>query len=514
MATKFVKVSLSREVQDSFLTYSLAIFNRALPDCVDGLKTAQRRIILGLRDLNLRYDLPYKKVSRLEGHVLGAYHPQGGCASTAINMGQADAMRYTLTDIHGNVGGSIQTGAVIGQCISEDPPAAARYLEVRSTELCHKLYIDEINSDLGEWRSNYDGSSKELVRVVPALPALLLNGAQGIASGYACYHVPYHLTDVVNCTIAYIKNKSISKAALRGKMAGPPDLAQGGIVAKDAGLVSAIDTGSGPVKVKGTWRVDKGVSYGKRSKRDCITVTSLPYGSSERFLERVKVLVDEGKLDDIQDVQDHSSSTEGVCVQIVLKPGANQDVIIKTLLLHTNLSHVHNVNATAMVKGMPKVLGLKEIIENWYSDRVIFVRSKLSLEQNRLDRSLERLSGIEKVLNNVGILVEILRKSKTRDSAVKSIKKQWSLTDFQASEVLKTPLSKIIRTEIAEIKDEICQILVRRTEIQSILASSEALDSLLVEQITEFKAFSSPRRAKYAQEEVKTSLKTKKLIKK
>ena len=140
-----VPVLISQELQSSYLTYSVAIFNRALPSVVDGLKSAQRRIILGLKDLNLRPDGQYKKVSRLEGHVLGSYHPQGGCAGTAINMGQATAFRYLLTAIHGNVGGSIQSGPNVGQSISEDSPAAARYLEVKSTALTQQVMVDEID---------------------------------------------------------------------------------------------------------------------------------------------------------------------------------------------------------------------------------------------------------------------------------------------------------------------------------------------------------------------------------
>lgn len=221
-AERIINISLTQEVSNSYLSYSLAIFNRSLPDCIDGLKLAQRRVILGLKDLGLRSEGSYKKVSRLEGHVLGSYHPQGGCANTAINMGQADAFRYLLTDIHGNVGGSIQNGHAVGQSLSEDPPAAARYLEVRGTSLVESMFISQINRNYGEWRDNYDGSTKELARIVPPLPALLINGSQGIASGYACYHVPYNITDVINATTEYIKNKSITPAALRAKFAGFP----------------------------------------------------------------------------------------------------------------------------------------------------------------------------------------------------------------------------------------------------------------------------------------------------
>ena len=192
-ASELIPVSLSQELKESYLGYSIAIFNRALPSVVDGLKSAQRRIILGLKDLNLRPEGQYKKVSRLEGHALGSYHPQGGCAGTAINMGQATAFRYILTDIHGNVGGSIQSGPSVGQSISEDSPAAARYLEVKSTALTQRMFVEEIDKHSCKWRDNYDGSTQEVLEIVPTIPSLLINGAQGIAAGYACHHVSYNL---------------------------------------------------------------------------------------------------------------------------------------------------------------------------------------------------------------------------------------------------------------------------------------------------------------------------------
>ena len=162
-SNNFTCCSITSELVGDFLSYSTAIFSRALPDCVDGLKTAQRRSLLGIKDLGLWSESPYCKVSRLEGHVLGRYHPNGGCANTIINLGQQSSQRYALTDIHGNCGGSIQTGPCSGQKVSADGPAAARYLEVRATRLSEYLYLSQIDRGLGEWRPNYDGSTNEPV---------------------------------------------------------------------------------------------------------------------------------------------------------------------------------------------------------------------------------------------------------------------------------------------------------------------------------------------------------------
>ena len=493
-----IGVSLYQEVRDSYLAYSLAIFNRSLPDCIDGLKSAQRRVILGLRDLNLKSDGPYKKVSRLEGHVLGSYHPQGGCANTAINMGQADAFRYPLTDIHGNVGGSIQTGAVTGQSLSEDPPAAARYLEVKGTPLVEKLFLSQINPNYGQWRDNYDGSTRETTRFVPPLPALLINGAQGIASGYACYHIPYHITDVANATVAFVKNKDISLANLRAKFSGPPDFAQGGRVIKDQGLIDAMDKGQGSIKVYGTWEVLKDAPYGKKSKRDMVVITSLPHGSSEKFLEKVHTLVNSEKLQGIVDASDHSSR-DGIRVQLVLKPGSSVEDVISGLISSTNLSHVHNVNATAVINGLPVVMGVKNIISEWYEYRKNYLKAQYNHEISVINSQIERFSGVLTVLGDVDKLMDVLKKSKTREKAQVAIKKTWTLTDLQVSEILSTPISRLLATELGQLKEKIAQYEVNKSKLMGFLSNEQSLDDEIVLQINEFKAFSGNRRAKFDQ---------------
>lgn len=497
-----LNVSIAEEMRSSYLSYSLAIFNRSLPDCIDGLKLAQRRVILGLKDLNLGADGGFKKVSRLEGHVLGSYHPQGGCASTAINMGQTDSFRYPLTNIHGNVGGSIQSGPAIGQSISEDPPAAARYLEVKSTSMVEKLFINEINTHYGEWRGNYDGSTKELTRIVPPIPALLLNGSQGIASGYACYHVPYNVTDVINATAAYIANKSISLSTLRSKFSGPPDFAQGGRVIKDQGLIDAMDKGQGAVKVYGTWEVVKNAAYGKKSKRDMIIITSLPYSSSEKFVEKVRSLVESEKLQGIVDASDHSSR-DGIRIQLVLKPGADVDSIISCLVAGTNLCHTHNVNATAVVNGIPVVMGVKDIIEEWYKERKKYLKLQFSYEIELLNTQIEKLNGVVKVLGDVDKLVGVLKKAKNREIALDQIQKTWKLSLLQAREVLSTPISTLVGSEITDLKEKIANLTEKLAKLKGLLSDDALLDEEIMAQIAKFKEFSGSRRAKYDLIEVK-----------
>ena len=489
--TSFVPVSINSELRNSYLTYSVSIFNRALPDVTDGLKVAQRRIILGLKDLNLKPSGQYKKVSRLEGHVLGSYHPQGGCAGTAINMGQANSFRYLLTNIHGNVGGSIQSGPSTGQSISEDSPAAARYLEVKSSEFTQNVYINEIDKESCEWRDNYDGSTQEVHRIVPALPALLVNGGVGIAAGYACHHISYNLSEVIKGTVAYIQNQSITDKALYKHITGP-DLPQGGRILKDDGVFAAFSSGHGSIKVYGKWEV-KEVAYKKKSRREAIIVTSLASGSSERFLEKVKAAVDAGKIDQIVDAADHSS-TEGINIELILKANADTQMVIGQLLAHTNLYDTIGVNAMAIKEALPEMFGVKDIIATWHKSRCKALISRYSAECARIQDRIHILDGFLAILADIDEVIKTIKSSKTRETAQNNLCKKWKLSVPQAQAVLAMPLSRLVNAERLELKREKDELQQKYDELQTLINDSDTMDKHIIEQIRSFRQFADKRR--------------------
>jgi len=487
----FTPVSINSELKTSYLTYSVSIFNRALPDVTDGLKVAQRRIILGLKDLKLKPDGQYKKVSRLEGHVLGSYHPQGGCAGTAINMGQANSFRYLLTNIHGNVGGSIQTGLSTGQSISEDSPAAARYLEVKSSEFTQNVYINEIDKESCKWRDNYDGSTQEAHRIVPALPALLVNGGVGIAAGYACHHISYNLSEVIKGTAAYIQNKNITDKALYKHIIAP-DLPQGARILKDDGVWAAFSSGHGSIKVYGKWEV-KQVNYKKKSKREAIIVTSLAGGSSERFLEKVKAAVDGGKIDQIVDAADHSS-TEGIHIELILKAHANSQEVIGQLLAYTNLYDTIGVNAMAIKKSLPEMFGVKDIIATWHESRCKALISRYSAECERIQDRMHILDGFLTILADIDDVIKTIKSSKTRETAHNNLRKKWKLSVSQAQAVLAMPLSRLVNAERLELKREKDELQQKYDGLQALINNSEAMDKHIIDQVRSFRQFADKRR--------------------
>ena len=489
--TLMLPVSINEELKNSYLTYSVSIFNRALPDVTDGLKVAQRRIILGLKDLNLKPNGQYKKVSRLEGHVLGSYHPQGGCAGTAINMGQANSFRYLLTNIHGNVGGSIQSGPSTGQSISEDAPAAARYLEVKSSEFTQKVYIDEIDKESCEWRDNYDGSTQEVHRIVPALPSLLVNGGVGIAAGYACHHISYNLSEVIKGTIAYIQNKKITDKTLYKHIPGP-DLPQGARVLKDDGVFAAFASGHGSIKVYGKWEVKK-VPYKKKSTREAIIITSLASGSSERFLEKVKSAVDAGKIDQVVDAADHSS-TEGIHIELILKANADSKLVIGQLLAHTNLYDTIGVNAMAIKNSLPEMFSVKNIIATWHKSRCQALVSRYSAECARIQERMHILDGFLTVLADIDEVIKTIKSSKTRETAQNNLRKKWKLSVAQAQAVLAMPLSRLVNAERLELKKEKEELQQKYDELQILINNSAEMDKHIIGQIRSFRQFADNRR--------------------
>lgn len=495
-------VSISAQLQSDFLTYSTAVFNRSLPDIVDGLKTAQRRVLLGLQDLNLYPTSQYSKVTRLEGHILGSYHPQGGCAGTIINLGQHSAQRYPLTDVHGNVGGSIQTGEAAGQLVSDDGPAAARYLEVRATPLCKTAYIDEIRLGLGDWRPNYDGTRTEPVRVVPMLPMLLLTGAQGITPGYSCAHIPFHLDDVINATVSFIKSPAMRDSTLLARFSHPPEPAQGGRIEKNTGIRDVILHGKGAVTVYGEWAIDDQISHGKRSKRPGIIISRLAHGSSESFTGRVRELFEQGRLPGLLDVADHSSR-DGILVVLVFKSVDERDTAVPVLVKCTGLKHVHNVSCVAVGKdGLPVTVNVRQTLSAWYNCRVEYLSAVHSKEAESVRAKLARQQAVLKVLAELDKFLAVVRKAKSREDAMRKIEKGWKLCTELARYVIGIPVSTLIGTEIEIVKKDCERLQSQVDELERLSHPGVDLDTHICAQIASLRGLGGPARSVWVSDRV------------
>ena len=493
--------SIASELIGDFLSYSTAIFSRALPDCVDGLKTAQRRSLLGISDLALWHSSAYCKVSRLEGHVLGRYHPNGGCANTIINLGQQSAQRYALTDIHGNCGGSIQTGPCAGQKVSADGPAAARYLEVRATSFSESLYLSQIDRGLGEWRPNYDNSSSEPVRIVPTLPALLLTGSTGIAAGYAANHIPYNISDVISATVAWIGNKKITQARLFSKFCSPPEPPQGGrVLRNETAIRELMETGRGQVEVYGKWVYEDKIKWGKRGHKPGIIVTHLATGSSEEFVDRVHDLAEKGKLEGLVSVADHSSR-DGIRIEMVVKDVSCRHEIVRSLVEGTGLRHIYNVNATAVgTNGKPSLFGVRQAIEVWYGQRVKYLVQKHEKEVKRLDSESQKLEAVMVVISSLDKFLKIIRTAKDKKSALDAVCKGWKLTQDMAEHVLSIPVSTLIATESDKVKEKLLTIQERISGLQKLCSGGDELDKFIIDEVKSLKPMGGTSRSEWIDE--------------
>jgi len=489
-------VSLTSELITDFLSYTVAIYNRALPHIVDGLKVAQRRVLVGMWDLDLKSDGRFVKVSRLDGTVLAKFHPHGSSASTAITMGQESSMRYTLSRVHGNVGGGVQDGPAIGQMVSEDSPAAARYLEIKSTHLAETLYLDQIRAGIGEWEDNYDGTCQEPSFIVPPLPALLLTGAQGIASGYACHHISYNMRDVVNATCAWIKKKDITSSQFLSKFTSPPEPPQGGRIVKNEKLMEFLRTGNGQVTSYGEWEKDDKLAWGKRSTRPALIVTRLAYGSSEKFLERVRDLADADKLPGLLDAADYSSR-DGIRIVLVTKTAADRDNLL-SVLIHsgTGLKHVYNVNSVAVgMDGKPATVSARDAVEAWYGERVKYLIELHNHQLSKLRSEQDRYLALEKILNDLDKFLKVVRAAKDKPDAVMRVVKGWKLTEPQAKYVISVPISTLIATEKREVTDRLENLTKQVNDLLPLCVPGLSLDEHICGQMASLRPLAGPSRA-------------------
>lgn len=509
-----VSVSITSELISDFLAYSTAIYNRALPHILDGLKVTQRRLLVSMKDLDLRSEGRYVKVSRLDGICTSTYSPHGSSASTAIGMGQQSALRYVLTDIHGNCGGSIQTGDSVGQMVSEDPPAASRYLEVKSTRLAEVLYLDQIKPGIGEWNENYDSTKLEPSYLVPPLPALLLTGAQGIASGYACHHIPYNMRDVINAACAWIRNKSLTDSQFLAKFTNPPEPPQGGRIVKNENFLNVIRTGSGQVTAYGEWEFDDKLKWGKRSVRPALIVTRLSSGSSEKFLEKIRDLADAEKLPGLLDAADHSSR-DGIRIVLVFKTPEDRDHVLSVLLTsNTGLKHLHNVSCVAVgMDGKPVTVGAKQAIEAWYGERVRYLIDLHKAEVDRLKVKFDKLEAVLRILADLDKFLKMVRAGKDKEQVVAKVSKTWKLTTDLAKHVIGIPISTLIATESGKVKEECAELEGQMANLIPLCSPGGELDTHICGQIASLRPLCGPARSVWMTEGIPETPQSKPAVK-
>ena len=464
-----IDVGLAEESQTRYLTYALSVVSsRALPDVRDGLKPVQRRILYAMmHNLRLSPDRHYRKSAAVVGEVLARYHPHGdtACYDAMVRMAQSFSLRYPLVEGQGNFGS-----------LDGDPAAAYRYTEAKLTPIAIEV-LGDIGQETVSERDNFDQTVKEPVVLPSRVPNLLMNGASGIAVGMATAIPPHNLQEIIKALLALIDDEQLSDQKLFTAIKGP-DFPTGCLILNTRAEMREIyRSGRGAVRMRGNYKLEQ--AKGRSSKRS-IVVNSIPQGVDKSVLvEKIADLIIARKVPQLVDIRDES--TDEVRIVIELASGADHEQALAYLYKNTPLQQNFNVNLTALVPtpnpfvGRPRLLSLREMLEQFLDFRIEVVRCKLEFERGKLEERIHLLEGLEIIIDVLDEVIKIVRKSDGRaDSAAKLIKR-FKLSEKQAYFIVDLRIYQLSRTSVLEVTTELKEKRKRVAEIKKILKSKKAL---------------------------------------
>jgi DNA gyrase subunit A len=440
----------------------------------DGLKPVHRRVLYGMSELGLGPTRPRAKCSRIVGEVMGKYHPHGDSAiyDTLVRMAQDFSMRYTLVDGQGNFGS-----------VDDDPPAAMRYTEAKLDRLATEMLRD-LDMDTVDFGPNYDGQHQEPLVMPARFPNLLVNGSSGIAVGMATNIPPHNLREVIDATVAFLENPSITGEELMEHVRGP-DFPTGGIILGRSGIREAYETGRGRVRVQARAHTEP-LTHGK----EAIVVTELPYqvkkGGDNGLMVKIKELVEDKKISEISDLRDESDK-RGMRLVIELKRDALPKVVLNKLFKHTPMQTTFGVNMVALVDGVPRTLSLRQVIHHYveHQREVIVRRTKHELAQREARAHI--LEGLLTALEHLDAVIELIRASPDRETARSLLIERFELSLIQAQAILDLRLSQLTALESDQIKQEHADMLERIGELRAILGDELRVLALIREELLEIR---------------------------
>ena len=495
-------ISMYDEMSSSYLSYAMSvIISRALPDVRDGLKPVHRRILYAMHKGGFDWSKQFRKSARIVGDVIGKYHPHGDQAvyDALVRMVQDFSMSLPLIDGQGNFGS-----------IDGDPPAAMRYTETRLAKIAQFL-LDDIEKDTVSFKSNYDETEQE-PDVLPAqYPNLLVNGAGGIAVGMATSIPPHNLGEVVDATLALIKNKDIKLGELMKHVPGP-DFPTGGIIIGKDIIKQGYKSGRGSFKIRGDIKIEQ-----VKGGRERLVITSIPYQVNKSVLnERIAELVREKKIEGIRDIRDESNR-EGIRVAIDLRSSVEPETIKRQLYKYTSIESSFGFNTLAIVDNKPKTCNLKDFLENFLKFREDVVIKKTKYDLKKAEDRVHILIGLSVSVENIDKVIKIIRQSKNPEEAKNSLlKTKWkinksakliklvdnknykgtySLSNEQVVSILELRLQKLTALGINEIEVEIKKLAELITQYKKIINSKAELLKVISADLQQIKdKFSEPRR--------------------
>src|SRR5512132_1939309 len=403
-----IPVYIEDEMRQSFMDYAMSvIISRALPDVRDGLKPVHRRVLYAMYDMGNTWDKPYKKSARLVGDVIGKYHPHGDTAvyDTIVRLVQDFSMRYPLIDGQGNFGS-----------VDGDDAAAMRYTEVRMARITGEI-LSDIEKETVDFQPNYDESLSEPKVVPTRIPNLLINGSDGIAVGMATKIPPHNLTEIVDATVALLRDPAITIEALMDIVKGP-DFPTGGFIYGGEELKKSYLTGRGIIQMRARAGIDR-IGRGTQ-ERDAVVITEIPFQVNKaRLIERIAELINEKKLDGVSDLRDESDRT-GMRIVVELKRDAVPQIVLNKLFKLTPMQSSFGVINLAIVNGQPRVLNLKQMLEAFVDFRREVVRRRTEYELKKARARAHVLEGLTKAIDALDYIVTLIRNSRSVDEA-----RQW-----------------------------------------------------------------------------------------
>ena len=470
-AKKIIRVDIEKEMKKSYIDYAMSVIvSRALPDVRDGLKPVHRRILYSMNGLGLTPEKPFRKSAYIVGEVMGKYHPHGDASiyDALVRMAQNFSLRYMMVNGNGNFGS-----------VDGDSAAAMRYTEAKMPKIAVEM-LDDIEKNTVDFMPNYDEKLQEPTVLPAKIPNLLVNGSSGIAVGMATNIPSHNLTEVINAIIRLVEEDNVTDEDLMTEIKGP-DFPTGGIIVGKEGIRSCYTTGRGKIIVRAKTEIEE---HGNGRYR--IVVTELPYQVNKaRLIENIADLVRDKRLDGISDLRDESDR-EGMRIVIELKKDANPKIVLNQLLKNTQLQDTFGAIMLALVKGEPKILTLRQMLECYIEHRkeVIVRRTKFDL-----DKALARahiLEGLRIALDYIDEVIAIIRAA--YDDAAERLMKRFKLTEIQANAILEMRLRTLSGLQREKIEEEYKQLMEQIERYRAILASEKLVCDIIRDELLEMKA--------------------------
>ena len=461
-----------KEMRESYLNYAMSVIvGRALPDVRDGLKPVQRRILFSMHELGLTASAKFRKSATVVGDVLGKYHPHGdsACYEAMVRMAQDFSVRYPLVFGQGNFGS-----------IDGDTAAAMRYTEAKMSRLSGELLRD-IEKETVDFIPNYDGTRKEPTVLPSVIPNLLLNGAMGIAVGMATKIPPHNLGELLDALVYLADNPDATTEDLLQFVKGP-DFPTGGLAFNQSDIRHAYATGKGGVLTRGEVEIVEAKAGSFQ-----IIISSIPYQvNKSELIMKIADLVHEKKIEGIRDIRDES--TREIRVVIELKAGAFPEKILNALYKHTDLEMMFHYNLLMLVDGVPKLLPLESILEEFLKHRQIVIVRRTKFDLKKAEDRAHILEGLKKALDHIDEIIKTIKKARDVNDAHSALVKNFKFSDLQATAILEMRLQKLAGLERQKIEDELREKLELIKELKAILADPKRILKIIKDEFIEIRA--------------------------